>query len=160
VVGIEIRPAAFLELLFGLVADAGTASSADRATDDSTGRSSDRTADRRTGGTATERARAGAGLIVSLGRLAGDRATDSAHGTANHGARRATDCRADCRARQGTAAGAERLGAALTAVVAVVIDRVAAIHRTVHVSAIEVRVERVDVCVDTPRVIPVHGVAS
>jgi hypothetical protein len=160
VVGIEVRPAAFLELFLGLVADARAASSADRATDDRARGSRDGTAEDGPCGAASERSRAGARLVVTLGSLAGDRTADSADSATDHGARRATDCCPDRGARQSATTGTERLGAPLTTVVTVVVDHVAAIHRTIHVIAVEIRVERVDVTVDAPRVVPIHKVAS
>src|SRR6187200_2033245 len=143
-VGIEIGPAALLELLFGLIADACATGSADSAADHGTRRPGDGSTDRGACRAATECARAGSGLVVTLGSLAGDRAA--------HGARRATDRRADRCARQGAATGPERLGTALV----VILDRLAAIHRPIHGVPVEGRIERIDVAVVAPRVVAVH----
>jgi hypothetical protein len=149
VIGVEIGAAPLLELLFGLVADAGATGSAHGATDDRTGRSTDGAAHGGTRSGATERTGAGPGLIISsLGGLAGHRPADCADRATDDRSGRATDGRADGGATESTGTGAHGLAADFF-----VIGRIPAIHRPVHGVSIQIRIERIGVSVDAACVV-------
>jgi hypothetical protein len=100
-----------LGLFLGLVADSGTARGADGATDDRAGRSGDRaTREGACRGTA-QGTRARTGLVVTFGRLTGDRTTDGADGATDDRAGRATDSHSDGCATEGAGTGTHGLGA-------------------------------------------------
>ena len=107
------RRVALLDLFLGLVADTGAAGRADGATDDRAGRPGDRATERRTGGAAAQRAGAGAGLVVALGRLAGHRAADRTDAATDDRADRPADGHPDGGAAERAGAGADGLLAVL-----------------------------------------------
>src|SRR5688572_16009661 len=72
----------FLGLFLGLVAHAGAASGTNCATNECARRSGDRATDHGAGHGTSRAARTRAGLVVTLGGLAGNRAADPADGPA------------------------------------------------------------------------------
>src|SRR4029078_5609506 len=85
---VEIVSATLLQVLLGLVADAGAAGGADGTTDDSTRRGGDGPTDYRARRTAAQRSWAGPGLVFAFGRLTSDRATDGPDSATDDGTRR------------------------------------------------------------------------
>src|SRR4029078_12768759 len=107
----EIGSATLLQVLLGLVADAGATGGADGTTDDSTRRAGDGPTDHRARGTAAQRTCAGPGLVVAFGGLTSDRATDGPDSATDDGTRRATDRGSDGCPGPGAPARPQRLGA-------------------------------------------------
>jgi hypothetical protein len=97
------------DFFLGLVAGTGATRGTDSGTDDGTRRSGHRATDEGARGTATERARAGPGLVVAFGRLTDDRARDTTDGATDDGPDRATDGHADSCAAEDAGTGPEGL---------------------------------------------------
>jgi hypothetical protein len=149
VVGVEVWAAPFLELLFGLVAEASATGSAHGTTDDRAGRPTDGAAHDGTGSGATERTCAGPGFIIgSLGGFTGHRSADRADRATDDRSRRSTDGRADGCPAECAGAGAHGLAADF-----LVIGRIPAIHRPVHGLSVQIRIERICVGIDATCVV-------
>jgi hypothetical protein len=147
------------DFFLALVAEPGSATGPDRGADDGTRRSGHGAADESPGGPATERTRAGSGLVVSLARLARDRTGDGTDAAADHGSDRATDGHPDGRAAERAGTGADRLTAMLFVLGCGpgAIARERRVDRIVvlKVPAVVVRLVRVRL-VSKPRVVAVH----
>jgi hypothetical protein len=157
VVRVDLGPAPFLELLFGLVADGRATGGAHGTTDDRAGRPTDGAADGGTCSGATERASTGSGLVIgALRGLAGHGATDGADRAAHDRARGSTDSSTEGGATERAGTGAHGLTADL-----LIIDRIPAVHRAIEALSVDIRIEGISVGIDPTCVVrSVHLGAS
>jgi hypothetical protein len=107
----EIVDVLVLDFFLGLVAETRAGTRTNGTADDRTGRPGDRAADHRAGHRAGTAACGRAGLVVTLGRLTGERSTRRADHAANDGAWRPADDGADRGAAEGTGTRTSRFGA-------------------------------------------------